>query len=218
MNKELQLKNACILLDLEGMVISNNENKVLAVPTEISYLIFKKRDIIECYSTLLKYNLYKYNKSFWYKSYKYIKKNFKGAFQFNESSQLGKDPNVIKQYLINIIKKYDMTIYAKGLNFELQYLFGDLDEFHSTIRPKDIFCKYVELNDLKMPKYDNIENKNILIKEFYNKHKSIIETNLKISKEELFELNLNYYISFHYSILEIIVFYKLLPDYEYSDK
>jgi hypothetical protein len=69
-----------------------------------------------------------------------------------------------------------------------------------------------------MPKYDNIENKNILIKEFYNKHKSIIETNLKISKEELFELNLNYYISFHYSILEIIVFYKLLPDYEYSDK
>ena len=57
------LDNPCLLLDLEGMIISK-EGKILEVPTEISYMIFDKDIVVECYSARLKYDLRKHDKRY----------------------------------------------------------------------------------------------------------------------------------------------------------
>ena len=199
-----------ILLDLEGIIISNENSEILAVPTEIAYILFDNNNVIEAYTTRIKYDLRKYKKKYWIKSFKVAKKKFPKVFNNNIYSNYGVELSKIKNYLLELIKQYNITIYAKGINYEIQFLFGDSNNFHKSVKIKNIEYKTIDLNDLYFKKYDDTPDKEILILNFYKKNKKNIETYLPITKKELFEEKLNYYVNYHISILEVIVFYQLL--------
>jgi hypothetical protein len=157
-----------LLIDIEGMIIKNTQNnydkKILVIGTEISFMFYNEIEILECRSTLLKYDLRKYPPDYWLSSYKYLKLHFPDSFPKGEFSHIGEDPVIIQKYLLDKIKKYNVTICAKGINMELQFLFGDLIEFHKSIKSNDISYNLNDLGNLvnknnkRFPKYDDVEN------------------------------------------------------------
>lgn len=196
-----------LLIDIEGLIVSNEIRDIIVVPTELSYMIYSKKKIYECSTMRLEYNLNSIPNHLWCRSYNYVKNKFPNTFKgtFNK----GENPKEIQSMLMDKIKKNDLTICAKGLNLEVQFLFGDLDCFHKPVKISDLDnYSFIELNNLHLPKYDHIQNKKSIIESFYKKHKKIIKSKLYIEKEDLFENNIDKYIDEHYSILEIIVFYE----------
>lgn len=205
-----------IMFDIEGIILNKNKLEILPIITEISYVLFNEDEVKECFTTRLKYDLREYEKRLWSLSFNYVKKRFPNSFNGMIYSKYGYDKNIIRDKLFDIIDKYDATIIVKGAYLELQFLFGKLDEFHTPIKSPLYPYRVLDLNSFKCPKYDHIENKDIIIKEFYELHKDKIKTKLMITKEELFELNLEKYYHHHYSILEVIVFYELIKKYKWD--
>lgn len=200
-----------MLIDIEGAIISNEYSEILVVPTELAYIIFESpNNILECYGTKIKYDLRKYNRKYWEGMFRASKTRFPTTFNNKIYSNFGDDPITIQKYLLSLIKKYDIVVYAKGINLEMQYLFGDLNKFHKSLKKEKLSYNLMDLNDLHFPKYDNVDNKEDIVTNFYNTNKNNIAINLNISEEYLFKTNIKNNVKLHISLLEIIVFYDLL--------
>jgi hypothetical protein len=204
------------------------------MPIEISYIVFDLYEILEVFSTRIKYNLNIYPKLLWEKMFQLYVSKFPETFRtksfydkynlykFNinpiykekinnniESfykDNYGLSSSHIKNTLIKKIKKYNLQIYTKNITCLTHFLDAENNEL--IIR---------DLKDIGMPKYDiiSLPNKINFIYNFYKINKSIIKLNYEIfDKTVLFNKEvINDLAIANIPIYKIIVFYILFKKF-----
>jgi hypothetical protein len=197
-----------MLIELSCPIYKNhNTNETRYIPVELSYIVLHNKQVIEVFSTRIKYELPLYEKLYWEKMFQFYVSKFPATFRthyFYEKYELynyninkqyenklkknnielfykdnyGLDPIILKKTLIKKIQKYKIKVYSKNTTRIKHFL--DIDETGINLH---------DLKDIGVAKYEDILllNKINFIKNFYKEYKKIIKINYDIfDKESLF--------------------------------
>lgn len=130
-------------------------------------------------------------------------------------SDYGLDAIEVKDNLLEKIEKYDLIPMAKGVKTEYNFLYNDFDVY---VMQKQVDSKkIIELEKFNILKYDEMDryDKIKCIKLFYDEYKDKISMNNGIvDNDKFFSLYfLDKFVDLHFSIYEIIMFYKHFISY-----
>lgn len=191
------------IIDSEGAYLRNNNHQKRLFVYEVSIVVFVRGKVDYIYTRQLNYDL-RHADNQTKDDIRMIPRRFRNPFKRFIYKDHKEDPRVARQQILDIIRKYDCKVFAKGPMMEEVWLYHPImtTTWRTTVK---IQIKNIgELADYNVPKYDNILStfKSNIIKTINWK---LIDHNFSCYEIKNIMSNTNVE-DIHYSFFECIVF------------